>query len=367
MNSSAPIIFKNKKNLPRGTTLTDAFKTVLKELFFIRNPKYKKGRPETNKFLNDFLSEQKIRDNWIYYPWKKTAVRSLPEDLYFKLRTARNRDIINQGEQTNYRNIKIGIAGLSVGSAALSALVISGGPKIMKIADFDVVEVSNLNRIRATLLDVGINKTEIAARMVWELDPFAELYLWDKGLDKNNIEEFILGKPKLNIFIDEMDSLDLKVVGRLICKKNKIPVLMATDNGDGIILDVERFDLEPKRSIFHGLLENTSVEKYKNLDYKKWLELATKIVDPKYLTTRMQESLLSIGKTIASVPQLGTSATLAGSAVSFAVRKIASKEPLLSGRYIINLEEKLVPEYLSKGNILKREQKTKEFLEKFRK
>lgn len=365
MNISKPIIFHNKEEVPSSAKLIEAFDGSLKELFFINNPQFKKGMPAAEKPLFDFLSNHGITEIWIYYPWSDIAVHCVPENIYLKLRTARNRNIINENEQQEYRNMKVGIAGLSVGSAVLSALVISGGPQKLKIADFDILELSNLNRIKANITDIGQNKTHIAARQVWELDPFADLFLWDNGLTHENIDDFILADPRLNVFIDEMDSLDLKVLARLICKKNKIPVLMATDNGDGVILDVERYDKEPERPLFHGLVGNIQPEDVSNLDFKHWVQLATKIIGPEYLTERMQDSLLGIGKDIAAVPQLGTSTQMAGSSMVYAIRRIANQQDMPSGRYTVSLEEKFIPGYIGEESEELRDKKTEEFKAKF--
>lgn len=360
-----PLFFSNRTEAPENATLIDAFSRSLEELFFIEHPSLKKAMPEAKEPLEKFIKDFKEGGVWIYYPWRNTLVHTLSEELYFKLRTARNRNIISEEEQKKYRDSTVGIAGLSVGSAAISGLTISGGPKRLKIADFDAVEVTNLNRIKATLLDIGSNKTEIAARSIWEIDPFAELYLWSQGVTRENLDEFISGEPRLDIFIDEMDSLDLKVFARFVCKQYHIPVLMATDNGDSIILDIERYDLEPDRQIFHGLLGNMQADDLKNLDYKKWLELATKIVGPDFLTERMQESLLEIGKSIPAVPQLGTTAAVAGAALSYAVRRITNKQELPSGRYTFGFEEKLIPQYMSPESIQKRKEKTEQFIALF--
>ncbi|PJE50500.1 MAG: hypothetical protein COV29_03775 [Candidatus Yanofskybacteria bacterium CG10_big_fil_rev_8_21_14_0_10_36_16] len=335
-----PTIYNQKPKTPQNTQCVDAYESGLKELFFIKNPRFKKEMPEAEEILNKFLKTNKIKPVWIYYPWRKIIIKSLPEKYYFELRTARNKNVIEKKEQINYRNLKVGIVGLSVGSAIVHAIVTSGGPKNLKIADFDTLEVSNLNRIKAKLTDFGQNKTHIAAHEVWELDPFAKLALWDQGINNKNINQFLL-KPKLDVFIDEMDSLDLKIKARKICQKNKIPVLMATDNGDGVILDVERFDIEPNRKLFHGLASDIENENVSNLDFKRWVNIATKIVGPSYLTKSMKNSLKEIGKTIAAVPQLGTSALMAGSAISYALRMIASKKNLKSGRYIISLEKNI--------------------------
>ena len=359
----APRIYRSEKEVPDGATRIEAFDSAIYELFFISNPSYKKGMPEVEIKFKEFLSTLNIGPIWVYYPKNQIVVRTVPEEFYYKLRTSRNREIINTEEQLKYRDAKVGVMGLSVGSSVINALVASGGPRQIKIADFDEVEITNLNRIKASLYDVGKNKTHIAAEYIYGLDPFANLELWDKGVNKNNIEDFIVGPSPVGILIDEMDSIDLKVKARYICQKFKIPVLMATDNGDSIILDVERFDEEPQRPIFHNLLGDFQAE---DLDFKQWLQVATKIVGAEFLTERMQVSLLEIGRTIPAVPQLGPTASIAGAAIAFCVRRIANKQSLPSGRYILGLEEKLVPGYATDEAKGQREKKTKEFIDSFK-
>ncbi len=333
-----PQIFNHKKDAPHGAVVVEAFENSLRELFFISHPQAQKGTRQAEEEAQKFIASHQNEDCWIYYPHTHTLVHSVQEESYFTLRTARNRNIITNDEQERYRNAKVGVAGLSVGSAILSALVMSGGPKNLKIADFDIIEISNLNRMKASLLDVGTSKAFVAARQIWEIDPFANLTVYEKGIGEDTMQEFIAGDPRLDIFVDEMDNIKLKILARLRCQENKIPVLMATDNGDGIILDVERFDLEPSRPLFHGTVEDIIHQDLEKLDYRQWLSFATKIVSAQYLTQRMQESILEIGKTIAAVPQLGTSAALGGSAVAYASRRIANSQDMPSGRYVVSLE-----------------------------
>jgi len=365
MEDFSPRITKRREDLSSDVPIIENLNSALEELFFIEHPQYKKRTPDITGMVDEFIASHRDDDCFIYYPSRNRTIHTVTEELYFRLRTSRNRNIVVQDEQLKFRDLVVGIAGLSVGSAILEAIAISGGPKRIKIADFDTVEVTNLNRIRAGLPDVGLNKTHVAAENVWELDPFAELTLFDQGISRDTIDSFIAGTPRLNVFIDEMDSLDLKIIGRMICRANKIPVLMATDNGDGVILDVERFDLEPERKLFHGLIPEMDVEALKNLSFKEWLRLATQIVGPEYLTESMQDSLLQIGKTIPAVPQLGASASIAGSAMCFALRKIANGEDMPSGRYTINLEEKLISHYLDPDMVDARKKKTEMFLKSF--
>jgi hypothetical protein len=367
MTPTPPRISQQRNDFPSDARVLENVTDSLEELFFIEHPQYKQKNPDVQALIEKFISEHSTDDCWIYYPSENVIVHTVSEETYFRLRTARNRNIITEAEQKKYRNLNVGIAGLSVGSAILSAMAISGGPQKIKIADFDVIEVTNLNRIRASLLEIGQNKAHVAARKVWEIDPFAKLTLFDQGINTENIEGFITQEPRLDVFVDEMDSINLKIISRMMCRTNRIPVLMATDNGDGIILDVERFDLEPNRPLFHGLTAERKPEELTGLSYKDWLKLATEIVGPEYLTEAMQDSLLSLGSTIPSVPQLGTSAAIAGSAISFALRRIAAGAPHPSGRYQLGLEEKLIPGYASAEQITLREKKTQAFKDSFSK
>ena len=237
MSISTPKIYKSKEELPEGSEVIDFVDSALKELFIVENPHLKNSPENQGEKIKDFSKTYEKDIVWSYLQWKNIAIRMPSESVYFRLRTARNKNIITEAEQIKYRNSYVGIVGLSVGSSILGSLVMTGGSKKIKIADFDVLETTNLNRLRGKIFDIGKVKTDIAARETWELDPFADLELWHDGVSKDTIEKFILS-PRLDIFIDEMDSVHLKILGRIVCKEHRIPVLMATDNGDIIILDV---------------------------------------------------------------------------------------------------------------------------------
>ena len=333
-------LYTSEDALPAAALRVDALGSSLRELFYIEHPDVQKSDRSADERIREFVAGSRNLDSvWVYYPWRKCAIRIPSEETYTRLRTARNRNLITESEQSAYRGSLIGIAGLSVGSSALYALTATGGPKKMKLADPDTIEITNLNRIRATLADVGASKTDVAARCVWELDPFAELELWREGVGASTLQKFITD-PRLDIFIDEMDDIELKFSARDICKKERIPVIMATDNGDGAILDVERFDVEPSRPIFHGRV--TIPEGGIRIgDRAQFIELANSIIDPNHFTDRQRSSVVSIGTELSGVPQLATAAAIAGAALAWAVRQIATDGELPSGRYIIGCEQLL--------------------------
>lgn len=335
---------RNNTDLPDDVSVIDTVASSLKELFIIRNPEYKVSRvseKEVEQRMQEFLEEYNHTETvFVYYPWKKTAVRMVGEEVYFELRTARNKHLITQKEQLAFRNGSIGIVGLSVGASILRAIVLLGGSRQIKLSDNDTVAVSNLNRLDVSLCDIGENKAKVMARRLWELDPFLNLEVLSDGVAKETLSDFLLN-PRIDVFIDEMDDLELKIYARQVCQKHGIPVVMATDNEDSVILDVERFDQEPERKILHGFVEDLPLEKMENLSSADWLEFSGRIIGEKNISHRMQESIREIGKTVTGVPQLGSTAMLAGAVTCFAVRKILTSS-FASGRYIVNLEESLV-------------------------
>ena len=204
-----------------------------------------------------------------------------------------------------------------------------------RIADHDTIEITNLNRMRALLPDVGFRKVAVAAQEIWELDPFAEVDAWT-SVDFGESDAFAHGST---VVIDEIDNIGMKVALRHSAKAAHVPVVMGTDNGEGVILDVERFDLEPDHPIFHGRVSLDSVPQ--NLSREEFGRLASQIIDPNLFTERQAAAVAALGKTLPSISQLGTAATVAGAVVAYAVRLIATGQPLASGRYILAPETAL--------------------------
>ena len=328
-------VFSSEKRLPRSIEKIEAVKDALFELFYIRHPQFRKGSGEPKKELEVFIQRNLTKSVWAYLPWRNCAVHIPNEALYTEVRTARNRNLITAKEQANLRKARIGIAGLSVGSSVSLNLALIGGPHYYKLADHDTLEISNLNRIVGSVSEIGKSKVDIAAQNIWELDPFAKIELWKDGITKENLRTFI-GNPRLTIFIDEMDNLELKALAREECKKKRIPLLMATDAGNSTILDVERYDKEPRYRIFHGRVQFPKKLPARQENMRLWNSLASQIIGPEFMEKELQSSLMNIGKEISGVPQIGSSAIMAGSILTIAARRIVNGDPLPSGKYIVS-------------------------------
>ena len=319
------------------------------ELFGVKNPTLVYTPDFKKKFAEYFLSLQKKQSlwqqgSWVYFPWISKLVHILLEDDFQLVRTARNKNLINKDEQQKFYNATIGIGGLSVGSSVAYAIVLQGGAKHIKLADMDKLALSNTNRILSGVDNLGVLKVEMAARMIYEINPYAVVELFSEGLNKSTIGKFFNG---LDVVIDELDNLAVKYLIREEAKKHKIPVVMAADNGDNAVVDIERYDLDPDIPFFHGRMGEVSYDMLSKLDKFGIGKMITKHVGPENVTERMQQSLLEMGKTIVSWPQLGGAALINGASVAYCVRKIVNGQVLEKNRSLISIDEKLVPTYSS--------------------
>jgi len=358
-----PLIFHSqpksllKKTL--GIKVVDFFEDQLEELFLIRNPRLK-FHPEEAK--QQFAKSKKGQGKWVYFPWNNTLVHILAEQEFYELRVSRNHNLITKVEQEIFRNFKIGIAGLSVGNSAALCLALEG-TEYMRLADFDELSLSNLNRIRGSITQLGLNKASMTARQIYELNPYAKLDLFRKGIKNEKLlKKFIADPPRVDLLIDETDDVIIKIQLRLLARRLRIPVLSAADNGDNTIVDIERFDLEPKRELFHGLLGKIELRKFERMSFRDKIKPINDMVGIEYVTSRMKQSLLQVGSTLYAWPQLGGAAMLSGAAIAFLVKNIAFGEKLESGKYDVSLDRIFNKSYDSTKSRQRRKTETKEFL-----
>ena len=270
---------------------------------------------------------------YVYLPWRRSVVHMLGPRAYATLRLDRNRHRITREEQERLTRQRVGVVGLSAGHAAAVTIALEGLCGELRVADYDEVEVSNLNRLPASFLDVGINKAVVAARRVGELDPYLPVHVVADGIDRDNVDEFIAG---LDVVVEECDDLAMKLLVREAARRQRVAVVMETS--DRGMLDVERFDLEPDRRPFHGLLGDISADALDSLTVAQKVPYVLAIVDAPQGSARGAASLAEIGRTVSSWPQLGSDVTLGGATVAAVVRRLGLGEDIPSGRTRIDLD-----------------------------
>ncbi len=344
--------------------VSDDYTEQLAELFSVENPNLvytSQFKTKQSAYIEQCgqLLEHGV---WVYFPWRSGLAHILSEEDFLKVRTARNKLLIDQKEQENFYNATIGIAGLSVGSNIAFALALQGGPRRIRLADMDRLALSNTNRVFASVSDLGLLKVEMVARRLYEINPYLTIELYPDGLSEQNLELFFNG---LDVVVDELDNLAVKYLIRTCAQKHRIPVVMGADNGDNAVIDVERYDLNPNTKYFHGRLGNITIEELRGLDKFGIGKTITQHIGPENVTPRMQQSLLEMGKTIVSWPQLGGAALLNGIAVAYCVKKILNNQDVIDNRALLIMDKDLSPSYNSPEEQKRREETSVTFKKMF--
>ena len=263
-------------------------------------------------------AESTISTRWVWFPWRRCAVHLLAPPHFDRLRLDRNRNKITPAEQARLRSLTIAVVGLSVGHPIAYTLALEGLCGRLRLADFDEIELSNLNRIPASLVDLGRNKAVVTARRIAELDPYLDVEIDERGVVDGNLDALLDG---VDVLIEECDSLDVKLRVRSEARRRGIPVLMETS--DLGLFDVERFDLEPNRLLLHGLVGEVDAESLRGLSTEDKVPYVLSILEAEQLSTRFAASLVEVDRTVSTWPQLGGDVTLGAATVAAAVRRFA--------------------------------------------
>ena len=122
----------------------------------------------------------------------------------------------------------IGLGG--VGGTALEALARSGIRKFVLI-DFDVVDVTNLNRqILYTKADVGRNKVDVAKERLLKINPNFEIETLNKKIEESTLDDVELGK--IDFIVDAIDYIAGKLHIIEFAIKHKIPFITSLGMGN---------------------------------------------------------------------------------------------------------------------------------------
>ncbi len=112
-----------------------------------------------------------------------------------------------QAVQDKLKNAVVGIAGIGgLGSNVALSLARIGIGKLI-IADFDVVEMSNLNRQQYFINQLGMKKVDALEEVINNCNPFVDIEKNHVFLTKDNIEEIF---KEADIIVEACDRAEVK-------------------------------------------------------------------------------------------------------------------------------------------------------------
>lgn len=331
----------NFKELLASGQITSAYDSIyeqLKELMKNRHPVSRPTEAQYKALIDEYMDGRTVDEYgaWIFYPWSGRLVHLLDEAEYREVRTAANKYKITHEEQELLATRKIGVVGLSVGQSVSLTLAMERGFGELRIADFDLLELGNMNRIRSGIHNLNVAKVVMVAREIAEIDPYLNVTVFDDGLHTGNMDRFFNEGGPLDLVIDECDSFDVKILLRHKARSQRIPVLMeASDRG---MLDVERYDLDPTLPILHGLVEHLDPERLRVMTNEEKTPYMLSVLGVATITKRLKASMVEIGQTLATWPQLASAVTLGGAVCADVCRRILLGHYRESGRYFVDIE-----------------------------
>lgn len=363
-NLYSPLIFrlqnqedkvKFQKLLDEDSALLvyDELQGQLEELVKSRNPKVVFKKDELAKAAIEYLGGISMEEYgaWVYYPWSKRLVHILDENEYVEVRTNRNQYKITPDEREALSKKKIGIIGLSVGQSIALTMAMERIFGELRLADFDKLELSNLNRIRTGAYNLEVLKVYMAAREIAEIDPYLKVVCYPEGITENNLNNFFTEGGKLDICVEVCDGLNEKIITRH--KARELGVTVVMNSSDRGTTDIERYDLDPQRSIIHGLIDHLDLNQVKDAKTnEEKVPFLLPMLGLNTCSTRLKASMVEINQTITTWPQLASGVALGGAIITDINRRILLDQIHSSGRYLVDLEA-LISDEVQGGEVSK--------------
>jgi hypothetical protein len=181
-----------------------------------------------------------------------------------------------------------------------------------------------------------VNKAVLAAREIFEINPYARVEIFDRGIQDDTIESFFSNSEPLDLLFEECDDLKVKFRLRQEARRRRIPVLMETS--DRGMIDVERFDREPERALFHGLVDEVDPARLAGMSTYQKVPIVLKIVGADTMSARLAASLVDVDTTLKTWPQLASAVALGGAINTDVARRIALGHFVGSGRFFVDPE-----------------------------
>ena len=114
-----------------------------------------------------------------------------------------------KGISKKLKKAKVCILGLGGLGSNVATLLARSGIGYLKLVDFDIVEASNLNRQQYRISHIGMKKTEAIRTIIKEINPFVEVEILNKKVDRENILSIV---GDVEIVVEAFDVAETKAM-----------------------------------------------------------------------------------------------------------------------------------------------------------
>lgn len=151
-----------------------------------------------------------------------------------------------------------------VGGYVCEALARSNIGRLI-IVDFDVVDVTNINRqIIALESNIGQKKVDVLEKRLKDINPNLDVVKIDSFIGVDNIE--VLFKDKLDYLVDACDSIKTKLALIDECLKSKIPFVSSMGTGNKLdptkldVVDIRKTVNDPLARIIRKYVKDKKIK-----------------------------------------------------------------------------------------------------------
>jgi molybdopterin/thiamine biosynthesis adenylyltransferase len=323
-----------------GLQPVDEIERQLADLASVRHP-----ATESSAHRSAFLDEAAATPGglacfgtWVAFPWDRRVVHLLDGADYFDVITNRNQLKIRRDEQLRLQRARVGVVGLSVGGEAAVTIAQEQLCGELRVADFDALDLSNLNRLGAGCDELGLNKAVIVARRIARINPYLRVRVYPGGVTAENLDDFLDG---LDLLVEECDGLQLKYDIRTQARTRGLNVIFAADERG--FLSVEPYALEPDLLPFHGLAATRPKARAEYESSSDFLRALTIWLGGWHaISARSRESLERVGAGVLGYPQLASEARYAAGQLGHVARRLLLGERVCAYVGCIDLDEFVV-------------------------
>lgn len=318
------------------STIYDSIDTIANNLFDLEHPDKLSDEVSRRRFVNDKRFKGHDYGSWVLFQWSQELVRYPEPKDYQDLVTYRYHNLLTKEDILNLSFARVAIIGMSVGGVVATSLARNRVGGEMFLSDMARPSVSNLGRADYDMRDLSSSKVDACAKRISYINPFLRQVHMREGVNLGNVNELLDFNPSL--VFDETDSMETSAVLREFCANNRIVYLGVSDVHDHAVLEVCRHDYgeaplyagDVEASVAHDLI-------YGNVSKESQLDIFARTVGYENITSELMASSEEIGKTIAGIPQLGSTSMAAAGFVTAVARDIILGKDVKTGLYTLPL------------------------------